>query len=166
MNKRSSRSRSSSRRRKQWRQFYCLAFFLLIAFVSIKILGCAKVATKGLLTVNSVAILFEGTCDRLLACACFGCVLFFGAVNARSTRRASVHIALCGANETIFDTELFPTNATMVNLSSSNKRCHNAFAERTGVYVLRLGCSCFFPLLVSERTEDARSAARMSKGLD
>ena len=64
-------------------------------------------------------------------------------MDARSTCWACVHIVQCGPNETVFNTELLPTDATMVNVSSSNRRCYNTFAERTGVYVLR--GSCVFP---------------------
>ena len=51
----------------------------------------------------------------------------------------------------------------MVNVSGSNRRCYNTFAERTGVYVLRGGW--FSLLLACKRPADAMSAERIFHGI-
>ena len=128
------------RQEQQQEEKVAKALFLVIAFLCVKIVARVKMLRqKGCLLINLPFCSRASATVRLPVLASDSS-WFFGAVDARSTRRTSVHMVQRRPNEPIFDTELLATDATMVNVSGSNRRCYNTFAERTNVYVLRLGC--------------------------
>ena len=61
---------------------------------------------------------------------------FFGGLDTSSARWARVDIAHCWTQDSVLDTELFPTNVTVVDIPRRYRRSDDTIAKRARVDVL------------------------------